>query len=183
MIASIGNKKPFIEPGCFVSENSSVIGDVLIGKGSSIWFGAVVRGDAQQIRIGERTNIQDLCVLHVESTNDLVIGSDVTIGHRAVLHGCTVADRVLIGMGAIIMNGANIGDDCIIGAGAIVTEGMQVPSRSLVVGVPGKVKRELTENEIASITRSATNYIKLAKEYNKKFQEPNTKFQINSKSQ
>ncbi|MBU0661671.1 gamma carbonic anhydrase family protein [Patescibacteria group bacterium] len=160
------DKKPAIDPSCFVSENAFVIGDVSIGKRSSIWFGAVVRADVEKISIGERTNIQDLCVLHVESTHGLAIGNEVTVGHRAILHGCCIGNRVLVGMGAIIMNGANIGDDCIIGAGALITEKMQIPPRSLVLGMPGKLKRTLTEEEIAAITLSAGRYTKLAAEYN-----------------
>lgn len=177
MIVSIQDKKPLIDPSCFVAENASIIGDVSIGKKSSIWYGAVVRGDVEKICIAERTNAQDLCVLHVESTHGLCIGNDVTIGHRAIVHGCDVGDRVLVGMGAIIMNGANIGDDCIIGAGALITVEMQIPPRSLVIGIPGKVKRELTEEEISSILRSSTDYAKLAAKYNNKLQAPNAKFQ------
>lgn len=169
MIISFKGKKPAIDPSCFVSENASVIGDVSLGKGSSIWFGAVVRGDIKKISIGDRTNVQDLCVLHVESSNDLMIGDDVTIGHKAILHGCYVGDRVLVGMGATIMNGAKVADDCIIGAGAIITEGVQIPSRSLVIGIPGKVKRHLTDDEMKSITHSAAEYSNLAAEYNKYF--------------
>ncbi len=175
MIISFQGKKPALDPSCFVSENASIIGDVSLGKESSIWFGAVVRGDVEKISIGERTNVQDLCVLHVETTYNLSIGDDVTIGHKAILHGCDVGNRVLIGMGVIIMNGARIGDDCIIGAGALITEGMQIPPRSLVIGMPGRVKRELTDAEIESIKRSAEEYAKLAAEYNKKFQAPNSK--------
>jgi len=165
MIHTLGDSKPVVENGCFVAENASVIGRVRIGSDSSVWFGSVVRGDVEQITIGERTNVQDLAVLHVDTSYDLTVGDDVTIGHRAVVHGCTVRDRVLVGMGAIIMNGAVIGEDCIVGAGAIVTEGTEIPPRSLVLGVPAKLKRQLTDDEIASILKNAEHYAQKAREY------------------
>jgi len=165
MIHALGKSTPDIGKGCFVAENASVIGRVKMGRDSSVWFGSVIRGDVAGITIGERTNVQDLAVLHVETLYDLAVGDDVTIGHRAVVHGCTVRDRVLVGMGAIIMNGAVIGEDSIVGAGAIVTEGAVIPPRSLVLGVPAKLKRELTEDEVASILRNAEHYAQKAREY------------------
>lgn len=165
MILPFKKAFPKIEESCFVAESAGVIGDVRAGEGSSIWYGAVVRGDMSSIRVGDRTNVQDLAVLHVDEGCPLVIGDDVTVGHRATVHGCTVRDRVLIGMGAIVLNGAVIGEDTIIGAGALITENAEVPPRSLVVGVPGKVRRQLTDEEIASIEQNAKHYSDTASAY------------------
>jgi len=157
---------PRLGSDVFVEESAVVIGDVEIGAGSSVWFGAVVRGDVNYIRIGERTNVQDNSTLHVtHHTCPLIIGSDVTIGHAVVLHGCTIADRCLIGMGAVVLDNAEIGADCIVGAGALVTEGTKVPSGSLVLGVPAKVRRPLTDEEVSRIAQSARNYIGYTKDY------------------
>jgi len=143
-----------------------VIGDVVLGEESSVWFNSVVRGDVHYIRIGHRTNVQDLCMLHVtHDTHPLIIGDDVTIGHHVVLHGCTVKDRVLIGMGAIIMDGAVIGEDSVVGAGALVTERTIVPPKSLILGSPAKVKRPVTQKELEWIRESAENYVRYAKTY------------------
>lgn len=158
-------QNPKIDAGVFVAPNATVIGDVHIGEDSSVWFGAVVRGDSNTMRIGKRTNIQDLSVLHVNEKNPLSIGDDVSIGHRAILHGCTVKDRVLIGMGAIVMNGACVGEDSIVGAGALVTEGTLVPPRSLILGIPAKVKRELSAAETEGNLKNAASYVKYAKIY------------------
>jgi carbonic anhydrase/acetyltransferase-like protein (isoleucine patch superfamily) len=150
----------------FVEDTAVVIGDVVMGENCSIWFHSVIRGDVNYIRLGDRTNVQDLCVLHVtHDTHPLVIGSDVTIGHNVVLHGCTIKDRVLIGMGAIVMDGAVIGEDCVVGAGALVTEGTIVPPRSLILGSPAKVKRPVTDQELAWIKESSQNYVKYARQY------------------
>ena len=150
----------------FVEDTAVVIGDVVMGEDCSVWFHAVVRGDVNSIRIGDRTNVQDLCMLHVtHDTHPLVVGSDVTIGHNVVLHGCTVKDRVLIGMGAIIMDGAVIGEDCVVGAGALVTENTIVPPKSLILGSPAKVKRPVSQQELAWIRESAKNYIQYARQY------------------
>ncbi|MCK4739210.1 MAG: gamma carbonic anhydrase family protein [Deltaproteobacteria bacterium] len=143
-----------------------IIGDVEIGQDSSIWFNTVIRGDVNYIRIGERTNIQDNSVLHVtNNTHPLFVGSEVTIGHSVVLHGCSVKDRCLIGMGAIILDGAEIGEDSIVGAGALITENKKMPPRSLIIGSPARVKRELTEDEVARIAHSSENYIKYTAAY------------------
>ncbi len=165
MIVALGDRSPRIGGGVFLAPSAQVIGDVRVGARSSIWYGAVVRGDMSTIAIGERTNVQDLACLHVDEEHGLVIGDDVTVGHRAVVHGSTVRDRVLIGMGAIVLNGAEIGEDTIVAAGAIVTEGMKVPARSLVVGVPGKVRRELTSEEISAIGQNASHYCDTASRY------------------
>jgi carbonic anhydrase/acetyltransferase-like protein (isoleucine patch superfamily) len=151
-----------------------VLGDVVIEADSSVWFLSIVRGDVNAIRIGSRTNIQDLCVLHVtHDTHQLIIGDDVTVGHRVVLHGCTIKDRVLVGMGAILMDGAVIGDDSIIGAGALITEGAVVPPGSLILGSPGRVKRSVTNEERAWIKQSAANYVRYATEHRPSPAEPN----------
>jgi len=157
---------PTIATSAFIEETAAVIGDVVIGSESSVWFNAVVRGDVHSIRIGHRTNIQDLCLLHVtDDTYPLTLGDDITVGHHAVLHGCTIKDRVLIGMGAVIMDGAVIEEDCIVGAGALVTERMQVPPKSLILGTPARIRRSLTDDELRWIKESALNYIRYAQYY------------------
>lgn len=166
MIIPYRGKHPRLAEGVVVMKSAVVAGDVEIGVGSSVWFGAVVRGDVHHIRIGELTNVQDGCLLHVTTgTHPLIIGSRVTIGHGAILHGCTVEDGALIGMGAVILDGARIGEEALIGAGALVTEGTFVPPRTLAVGAPAKPKRELTEEELARLRHSAPHYHELAREY------------------
>lgn len=166
MLKPYKGKWPSLGEGVFIEESAQVVGDVSIGKDSSIWFNAVVRGDVHHIKIGERTNVQDNCTLHVtKDTYPLIIGDDITIGHNVVLHGCTVKDRCLIGMGAIVLDNAEIGEDSIVGAGALVTEGMKVPPGSLVLGIPAKVARELKPEEKARIKKSALNYIEYSKNY------------------
>src|SRR5262249_38991092 len=144
-----------------------VIGDVVIGEESSVWMNAVVRGDVNHIRIGSRTNIQDGTIVHVmrDPSHPTKVGDDVTIGHGVVLHGCTVGDRWLIGMGSILLNGSSVGEDCIVAAGTLLPEGMVVPARSLVMGSPGKVRRPLTDDEVAFITQSAQNYVAYRLDY------------------
>lgn len=159
-------KNPAWDDSVFVAGSADVIGDVEIGSGSSIWFGCVVRGDVHHIRIGNNTNIQDLTVVHVAAGKyPTIIGDDVTIGHRALIHACTIGNRCLIGMGAIIMDGAVIGDDCIIGAGSLVTEKTMVPSGSVVMGSPAVIKREIRDGEKSWIKKSAENYFQLSRKY------------------
>ncbi len=166
MIRPYRNISPRIHCTAFVEESAQVIGDVVIGEESSVWFNAVVRGDVNYIRIGHRTNIQDLSVLHVtHDTHPLVVGNEVTVGHGVTLHGCTVRDRCLIGMGAVILDGAVIGEESIVGAGALVREGMTVRPRTLVVGVPAREARTLTDEEVERLRRSALNYIAYMNEY------------------
>ena len=168
MILPFKSKKPEIHTSALVVPTATIIGDVEIGEDSSVWFHCVVRGDIYPIRIGKRTNIQDLTMIHVTGgVFDTVIGDDVTVGHRAILHGCHVGNRILVGMGAMILDGATIGDDCLIAAGTLITPGTQIPSGSLVLGSPGQVKRPLRENEYALIRKSAANYVSYAKEYGK----------------
>ena len=166
MIRTFQGIKPTVPKSCFIETTAVVIGDVIMGENCSVWFNAVIRGDVNYIRIGERTNVQDLCMLHVShDTHSLIIGNDVTIGHNVVLHGCTIHDRVLVGMGAIIMDGAVIGEDSVVGAGALIVEGTVVPPKSLILGSPAKVKRPVTDEEMAWIKESAENYVKYARQY------------------
>ena len=142
----------------FWAKGATVLGDVHIGKGSSVWFSAVIRGDVEEIRLGERVNVQDGTIVHADSGFPTVVEDDVTIGHRCVIHGCKIGRRALIGMSATVMNGAEIGEECIVGAGALVSEGKVFPPRSLILGVPAKVKRELTEMEVQMLEASAVHY-------------------------
>jgi gamma-carbonic anhydrase len=157
---------PKVHPSAFIDQSAQVIGDVEIGQESSVWMTVVIRGDVNIIRIGDRTNIQDGTIVHVQhDTHPTRIGNDVTVGHGAIVHGCTIHDRVLVGMGAIILNGATIGEDCIIAAGTLVTEGATIPPRSLVMGSPGKVKRALTDADVAMIQEFADNYVRYRRDY------------------
>jgi carbonic anhydrase/acetyltransferase-like protein (isoleucine patch superfamily) len=158
--------KPKIHKSVFIAEGARIIGDVEIGRESSIWFNTVVRGDVHSITIGERTNIQDNCVLHVTHKKfALHIGSNVTVGHSAVLHGCTIGDYCLIGMGAIVLDNAVIHSRSFVAAGALVQENFEVPEGTLVAGVPAKIKRPLTTEEAAFLERSAQNYVDYVKTY------------------
>jgi carbonic anhydrase/acetyltransferase-like protein (isoleucine patch superfamily) len=166
VIRSYRGKAPVIDASVYVDPGAQVIGDVVIGPQSSVWCNAVVRGDVNTIRIGARTNIQDLSVLHVtRKTAPLRVGDEVTVGHAVILHGCTIEDRCLIGMGAIVMDGAVVGRESIIGAGALVTEGTVIPPRSLAVGVPATVRRPLRPEEVAFLAKSAANYVQDAEDY------------------
>ena len=157
---------PKVHATAFVDDSAQVIGDVEIGEESSVWMTVVVRGDVNFIRIGDRTNIQDGTIVHVQhDTHPTRIGNDVTIGHGAIVHGCTIKDRVLVGMGAIILNGATIGEDCIVAAGTLITEGATIPPRSLVMGSPGKVRRPLTDADVAMIQEFADNYVRYRRDY------------------
>ena len=145
--------------GHFVAPNATVIGDVVLESQSSVWFNVVIRADADAVVIGEGSNIQDGAVLHVDPGFPLHLGKHVTVGHKVMLHGCSIGDGSLIGINAVVLNGAKIGRNCLIGANALVTEGSVIPDGSMVVGVPGKVKRQLSEDEIAALRRSAEHYI------------------------
>ena len=165
MIISYRGKTPQTGQAAFVAENAAVTGDVTLGKDSSVWFSAVIRGDGPHIEIGERSNIQDGCVLHADPGYPLTVGIRVTVGHGAILHGCEVGDGSLIGMGAIVLNGARIGKNCIVGAGALVTGGKEFEDGMLILGSPAKAVRRLTPVEIASNLSSAKHYAEQAKEY------------------
>ncbi len=166
MIEAYKGKRPRLASDVFVAHGSVVIGDVTVGEGSSIWYNTVVRGDVGSVTIGRNTNIQDLCLLHMTTdVSNLVIGDEVTVGHRVVLHGCRVEDRCLIGMGAVILDNAVIGRGSIVAAGAVVTEKTVVPPNSLVVGMPGKVKKTMAEGEGSPSVRLARHYLGLAREH------------------
>ena len=155
---------PRLHPSVFIAEGAQVIGNVEIGEESSVWYNTVLRGDVNSITIGARTNIQDLTVIHVEKgTHPTRIGNDVTVGHHVVIHGCTIGNRVLVGIGAIVLNGVVIEDDAFIAAGTLLTPGTVVPSGSMVMGSPGKVKRTLTDAERAGLLTSAAGYVLNAK--------------------
>jgi gamma-carbonic anhydrase len=157
---------PRVHPTAYVDTTAQVIGDVEIGEASSVWMNAVVRGDVHWIRIGARSNVQDNTTVHVMNvTNPTTIGDDVTIGHGAIIHGCTLHDRILVGMGAIILNGVVVGEDAIVAAGTLLTEGTRVPPRSLVMGSPGKVRRELTDEDVRSIRVYAGRYVEYRLDY------------------
>jgi carbonic anhydrase/acetyltransferase-like protein (isoleucine patch superfamily) len=157
---------PKIHPTAFVTVDAIVIGDVEIGAESSVWFGSIVRGDVNFIRIGERINIQDGCVIHVSSkTHPTVLEDEITVGHRVTLHGCHVESGCLIGIGAILMDGVRVGRNSLVGAGSLLTPGTQIPPRSLVLGSPAKVKRELTDEELDYLDKSWRNYTELMKHY------------------
>jgi carbonic anhydrase/acetyltransferase-like protein (isoleucine patch superfamily) len=166
MLRSHRGRTPRIHPTAYIDSSAQVIGDVEIGEESSVWMAVVIRGDVNRIRIGRRSNVQDGTVVHVmKDTHATTIGDDVTIGHAAVIHGCTVEDRCLIGMGTILLNGARIGAGSIVAAGTLVVEGMDVPPQSLVMGSPGRVKRALTDAEIAGIQALADRYVAYRLDY------------------
>jgi len=167
MIAGFRGVDPTIDSTAFVTANAVVIGDVVIGPQSSVWFHSVVRADVGPIRIGARTNLQDHVVVHVLSGGraETVLGDDVTIGHRVILHGCVIGNRSLIGMGSVLLDDVEIGDDCLIGAGSLVTPGTKIPSGRLVLGNPARVVRELRDDERAKLLESAANYVAYAIEY------------------
>ncbi len=172
MIRSFQGMQPNIDPSAFIAETAVIVGDVTIGKESSIWYNVVARGDVNFIRIGHRTNIQDLSMLHVthrKSADDpgapLIIGDDVTVGHSVTLHGCTIENGAFVGMQAIIMDKVVVGEGALIGARALVTEGTVIPPRTLWVGAPARYKRDLTPDEIAWLGKSAGNYVNYALQY------------------
>ena len=168
MLRPYRGQLPRVHPTAFVDDSAQVIGDVEIGEESSVWMCAVIRGDVHWIRVGKRTSIQDGAVVHaMTGTHPTSIGDNVTVGHAAVIHGCTIENQCLIGMGAILLNGAHIGAGSIVAAGTLITEGMKVPAKSLVMGSPGKVKRLLTHAEIADIQLYADRYVGYRLEYMK----------------
>ena len=158
MFYDLENKKPKNSGENWVAPNATIIGDVTLEKNSSVWFNAVIRGDNENIHVGEGSNVQDGSVLHTDPGCPLRIGKDVTIGHIVMLHGCTIGDNSLIGIGAVILNNAKIGKNCIVGAKALITENKEIPDNSLVVGAPGRVVRKLTDEEIGKITENAKHY-------------------------
>ncbi len=166
MIRSLGDRQPLIESrNSFIAPNATVIGDVRVGAESSIWFNCVLRADQDRIAIGRRSNVQDASVLHVDPGFPLTIGDNVTVGHKVMLHGCTLEDDVLIGIGSTILNGARIPSHCVVGANALVTENKTFPAGSLILGAPAKVVRELSDDEIQGISRSAEHYVENARRF------------------
>ncbi|MEM5948343.1 gamma carbonic anhydrase family protein [Spirochaetia bacterium 38H-sp] len=164
MIYTIGDKKPTIAKSCFIADSATVSGLVFMEEKSSVWFGAVLRGDITSIHLGAYSNVQDNATVHVDIDKPVDIGSYVTIGHNAVIHGCIIGSNCLIGMGAIILSGATIGKNSIVGAGALVTEGKTFPDNSLILGSPARVIREVTEDEVKKVKENAELYVKLAQE-------------------
>lgn len=159
-------KKPQIAEDAFIAEGARLIGDVTIESKASIWFNAVLRGDINSIVVGEGSNVQDNCTVHVDHEFPVVIGKRVTIGHNAVIHGATIGDEALIGMGATVLNGARIGEKAIVAAGAVVLEGKEIPPRSLAVGVPAKVVREnLSDEQLEAVANNLETYLQLTEEY------------------
>ncbi|MFT5720946.1 MAG: carbonic anhydrase/acetyltransferase-like protein (isoleucine patch superfamily) [Motiliproteus sp.] len=166
MIYHVDNRWVECVSGChFIASNATVIGSVYVGDKVSVWFNAVVRADDEQIILGEGSNVQDGAVLHTDPGYPLTLEGHVTVGHKAMLHGCTVGENSLIGINAVVLNGANIGRNCLIGANTLIPEGMQVPEGSLVVGSPGKVKRSLSVTEIEGLRASAEHYIHNMRRY------------------
>ncbi len=166
VIRPYGGKAPRLHETVVLVGDVTVVGDVEMGERSSAWFGAVIRGDVNHVRIGARTNVQDHTVIHVTSgTHPTVVGDDVTLGHRVTLHGCTLRDRVLVGIGAVVMDGAMVEADAMVGAGSLVPPGMVVPSGMLALGSPARVRRPLTSEEIAYFRTSAANYAGYAEQY------------------
>jgi carbonic anhydrase/acetyltransferase-like protein (isoleucine patch superfamily) len=164
MIYSLGSV-PTLGQHCFVADNATLVGDVALGDHCSVWFNAVLRGDIEAIRIGDETNIQDGSVLHTDEGFPLQMGNRVTVGHKVMLHGCSIGDGSLIGINAVVLNGVQIGKDCLIGANALVTEGKIIPDRSLVLGSPGRVIRSLSDTEVTMLGEAAGHYVSNAERY------------------
>ncbi len=166
MIEPFNNIHPKIDGSAFIADGAIIIGDVEIGAESSVWFGSIVRGDVNYIRIGARTNIQDGTIIHVSSkTHSTTLEDEITVGHRVTLHGCYVESGCLIGIGAILLDGVRVGRNSLVAAGSLLTPGTQIPPNSLVMGSPAKVKRELTDEELAYLDKSWRNYVELKKHY------------------
>ena len=158
MIYALGDIAPVIDPTAWVAPGANIIGRIVLEADCSVWFGVTLRGDNEVIHVGAGTNVQENCVLHTDMGHPLTIGANCTIGHKAMLHGCSIGDGTLIGMGATVLNGARVGRGCLIGAGALITEGKVIPDFSLVMGSPGRVVRELDEDAQARLLRSAESY-------------------------
>ena len=159
---AIGERTPQLDAGAWIAPRSTIIGSVSIGEQSSVWYHAVIRGDNEQITLGARSNVQDGCILHADPGFPVEIGDDVTLGHGAIVHGARIGDGTLIGMGAQVLNGAKLGRQCLVAAGTLVPEGFEAPDRSLVVGLPAKVRREVTEEDLDLLAEAAEEYVQLA---------------------
>ena len=170
MIKPLGDRAPVLEgSGHFIADNATVIGSVRLKDQSSIWFNCVLRGDNDWLEVGERSNVQDGCILHTDPGIPLIIGNGVTVGHRVMLHGCQIGNNSLIGIGSTLLNGSVIGKNCIVGAHSLITEGKEFPDGSLILGSPARVARELSDEEIAQIGLSADIYVENAKRFNEQF--------------
>lgn len=159
-IYALGDKTPRIPPSAYVADEATLIGEVLLGERASVWPGVVIRGDNEPIRIGDGSNLQDGAVLHADPGFPLTIGAGVSVGHQAMLHGCTIGDNTLVGIQAIVMNGAVIGRDCIVGAGSVIPEGKTYPERSLILGAPARVVRALNGEDVATLRSNAESYVR-----------------------
>ncbi|HMN58069.1 MAG TPA: gamma carbonic anhydrase family protein [Ottowia sp.] len=164
-VYELDGKAPRVDASAWIADSAEVIGDVSLGADASVWFGCVLRGDTEHMTVGEGSNIQDLSVLHADFGQPLTIGRHVTVGHKVMLHGCTIGDESLIGIGAVVLNGAKIGKNCLVGAGALVTEGKQFPDGSMIVGAPARVVRPLTPEQIEGLRQSAQHYIDNARRF------------------
>ncbi len=164
-IYALDDMAPQLAPSAWVADSAQVIGNVELAEDVSVWFGTVIRGDTETIRIGRASNIQDASVLHADIGKPLTIGENVTVGHKVMLHGCTIGDGSLIGIGAVVLNGAKIGKGCIVGAGALVTEGKEFPDGSMIIGSPAKAVRELTPEQQAGLALSAQHYVENARRF------------------
>ena len=167
----LGEKTPQLDPSVWVAPNATIIGDVRLAVNVSIWWNAVLRGDNDPITIGEGSNIQDGSILHTDHGVPLTLGRDITVGHMVMLHGCTIGDGCLIGIKSVILNGAVIGKNCLIGANTLIPEGKVIPDRSVVMGSPGKVVRELSEEQLARFARNAPHYVENAERYRQRLEE------------
>ncbi len=171
MIYQLGDKSPTIPKKCYIAPNATLIGDISIAKNASIWFNVVIRADMEKVTIGENTNVQDGSILHVDEGFPLQLGKNVTIGHKVMLHGCSIDENSLIGMNAVVLNGAKIGKNCLIGANALVTEKMIIPDGHLVLGSPAKIIKALDDNTINDIRASAEHYVENGQRYIKELKE------------
>ncbi len=164
-IYQLGEISPEIDPSAYITDSANIIGKVRIDANASIWFDVTIRGDNELISVGENSNVQEGCILHTDPGCPLSIGKNVTIGHQAMLHGCSIGDGSLIGIQAVILNGAKIGKNCLVGAGALITEGKEFPDNSLIIGTPAKAVRVLTDEAIAAMHGNTANYVQRAQEY------------------
>ena len=171
-IYPLGELTPKVDPDSWIAPNATLIGQVEVAKGASIWWNCSVRGDTDLLSVGENSNIQDNSVLHTDPGIPMVVGKNVTVGHRVILHGCTIGDNTLIGMGSTLLNGSVIGKNCLIGANTLIPEGKVIPDRSLVVGLPGRIVRELTDEEVAGLQTSADRYVAQWQRYERELGSP-----------
>ncbi len=162
---SLDRSRSKVHATAYVAENAVIIGDVAVGAESSVWYSCVVRGDRSPVVVGARCNVQDGAIIHEDPEYSVRLGDDVSLGHGAIVHGATLGDRVLVGIRAVVLDGAVVGSDCVIGAGSVVTPGTQVPAGSVVMGIPGRVVRQVRQDDLALIQRTAVNYVRLSRQY------------------